>query len=66
MYWYEYRKGPKGAIEWTRHPIDYGSRMGGGMQIVVKDLDGDGALNIVSAGKSGLFVAMNLSKRSGR
>jgi hypothetical protein len=62
MYWYEYRKGSKGAIEWTRHLIDYGSRMGGGMQIVVKDLDGDGKPDIVTAGKSGLFVAMNKSK----
>ena len=62
VYWYEYVKNAKGAIEWTRHLIEYGTRMGGGMQIVVKDLDGDGKLDIVTAGKSGLFVAMNKSK----
>ena len=37
--------------------------MGGGMQIVVKDLDGDGQLDIVSGGKAGLFLAENLTKK---
>lgn len=59
VYWYEYRKNPKGVIEWTRHLIDYGSRMGGGMQIVAQDLNADGKLDLVAGGKSGLFVAIN-------
>ena len=50
------------AVEWIRHIIDFGGRMGGGMQIPVVDLDGDGDLDIVCAGKSGLFLAENLTK----
>jgi hypothetical protein len=72
LYWYEYRKvaptpatahGPgNGGVEWIRHIVDYGGRMGGGMQIVVTDIDGDGDLDIVSGGKAGLFLAENLTK----
>ena len=62
LYWYEHRKGQTGAIEWIRHIVDYGGRMGGGMQIQVMDIDGDGDLDIVSGGKSGLFLAENLTK----
>ena len=52
----------RGSVVWTRHIIDYGGRMGGGMQTDVKDMDGDGDLDIVSGGKAGLFVAENLTK----
>ena len=70
LYWYEYRKtqsatpgrSANGGVEWIRHIIDYGGRMGGGMQILVKDIDGDGDLDIVSGGKAGLFLAENLTK----
>jgi hypothetical protein len=51
-----------GQVEWIRHLIDFGGRMGGGMQIPVVDLDGDGDLDVVCAGKSGLFLAENLTK----
>lgn len=53
-------------VTWTRHIIDYGNRMGGGMQIDVKDMDGDGDLDIVSGGKAGLFLAENLTKSPAR
>ena len=48
---------------WIRHVIDYGGRMGGGMQIPVVDVDGDGDLDLVCPGKSGLFFVENLTKR---
>ena len=36
--------------------------MGGGMQIPVVDVDGDGDLDLVCAGKSGLFLVENLTR----
>ena len=74
LYWYEFRRpaaaaastaagrGSAPAMVWTRHIIDYGGRMGGGMQTDVKDMDADGDLDVVSGGKAGLFVAENLTK----
>ncbi len=57
VYWYEYRKSEDGKrIEWIRHVLDYSTRTGGGMQIAVADVDGDGDLDIVTPGKSGLFL----------
>jgi hypothetical protein len=67
LYWYEFRRTPPSGgtgaarVEWIRHVIDYGGRVGAGMQIVVRDLDADGDLDLVVAGKSGLFVVENQS-----
>jgi VCBS repeat protein len=70
VYWYEFRPaavakpGAAPTIEWIRHVIEYGGRVGGGMQIPVVDVDGDGDRDLVCAGKSGLFVLENLSRRA--
>jgi hypothetical protein len=64
VYWYERLKPESGQpVTWVKHIIDYGTRAGGGMQIPVVDLDGDGDADIVTAGKSGLFLFENLSAR---
>ncbi len=69
VYWYESALAPASPngsarqVEWIRHVIDYGGRMGGGMQIPVVDIDGDGDLDIVCPGKSGLFLVENLTKK---
>jgi FG-GAP-like repeat len=62
VYWYEFRPSASGA-EWIRHVIDYGGKMGGGMQIPVIDIDRDGDPDLVCAGKSGLFFVENLTKK---
>jgi hypothetical protein len=60
VYWYEYLQ-VNGRLEWVKHIIDYSTRAGGGMQIPVTDMDGDGDSDIVVAGKSGLFLFENLT-----
>ncbi len=61
IYWYQFRPGPKG-VEWIRHIVDYGGRAGGGLQMVVEDIDRDGDRDIVTAGKTGLFLSESLLK----
>ena len=61
LYWYEYvDAGPR--WEWVRHIIHYGGRVGGGMQIPVTDIDGDGDLDIAVGGKGGVYLFENLSR----
>ena len=64
IYWYEFDKAANGkTIEWTRHIIDYSSAAGAGMQLPVADIDGDGDLDFVAPGKSGLYLFENLTKK---
>jgi len=46
--------------------IGYSTRTGGGMQIPVADLDGDGDLDFVTPGKTGLFLFENLTRSEGK
>ncbi len=58
MYWYTLPNGSSQTA--TRHVIEEGGSMGGGLQIVAVDIDGDGDLDIVASGKTGLYIAENL------
>lgn len=63
VYWYESAPSPSGkGLMWSRHVVDYATRTGGGMQIPVGDIDGDGDLDFAVAGKSGLYLFENLTK----
>jgi hypothetical protein len=62
IYWYEFRRVPGKPVEWVRHVIDYAGRAGGGMQLPVADIDGDGDPDFIAPGKSGLFLFLNKTK----
>jgi hypothetical protein len=64
MYWYEVGSSASGSKPdaWTRHVIEEGGKMGGGLQIAVRDMDDDGDLDVVSSGKTGLFLAENTTR----
>jgi hypothetical protein len=65
IYWYEF-SGTNGVVNWTRHTISFGGKAGAGLQIVARDIDGDGDADVVSAGKSGLFISENRSRSAAR
>lgn len=66
IFWYERMPAPDGkGVAWVRHVIDFGGRAGGGMQMPVADLDGDGDIDFVAPGKGGLFLFENLTKTQG-
>ncbi|MBM3797821.1 MAG: VCBS repeat-containing protein [Acidobacteria bacterium] len=66
IFWYESLIVPKpigdGSLQWVRHVLDFSTRTGAGMQIPVRDLDGDGDLDIAVGGKSGVFVFENKTR----
>lgn len=65
VYWYEWLRNNDGGVVWVKHVIDYSTRTGAGMQIPVADLNGDGRLDFVTPGKSGLFLFLNATVRAG-
>ncbi|GAA5222457.1 FG-GAP repeat domain-containing protein [Membranihabitans marinus] len=52
LYWYEYHPGP--TPRWTRHQIDNDS--GAGLNFVVRDINGDHKLDVVTSNKKGVNV----------
>ncbi|MBV9679202.1 MAG: VCBS repeat-containing protein, partial [Acidobacteriaceae bacterium] len=46
--------------EFTRYPVSLGGTAGAGTQFLVADLDGDGDLDIATAGKTGVHFFENL------
>jgi hypothetical protein len=68
VYWYEFRppSDSSSGVQWIRHVIDYSSRVGAGMQLPAIDMDGDGDLDLVCPGKSGLFLLENLTQNTAR
>jgi hypothetical protein len=62
VYIYKRIKDAQGRVSWSRHVVDYSTRTGGGMQLPVGDLNGDGVADFVAPGKSGTFIFMGKAK----
>jgi hypothetical protein len=61
IYYYTLTPGTNGQVEFVRHTIEFG-HVGVGLQIRTADLNGDGKVDIVVAGKSGTFILLNQGK----
>lgn len=59
IYYYKFDPSTK---KWTRHLVSEGGTVGFGINTGVADMDGDGDLDIVAPGKSGLYLIENLVK----
>jgi hypothetical protein len=56
-----YYKIHRPAGEFVRYPLSVGGTQGGGTQFIAQDLDGDGDIDIVTAGKTGVHLDENLT-----
>lgn len=59
VYYYDFDAAAK---KWTRHVVHEGGTVGFGINTGVADMDGDGDIDIVCPGKSGLYLIENLLK----
>jgi hypothetical protein len=59
VYYYKFDASTR---NWTRHTIHEGGRVGFGINTAVVDIDGDGDIDVVAPGKSGLYLLENLAK----
>ncbi len=60
IYWFQFVREASGKVQWIKHVIDYSTRTGSGMQMPVADINGDGALDFVTPGKSGLYLFLGV------
>jgi len=56
IYWLELRRPQKGKVEWIPHLID--ADTGVGTQFVVRDMNGDGKLDVVVSNKKGVTLLL--------
>jgi len=59
VYYYQFNRSSR---TWTRHVLHEGGRVGFGINTAATDMDGDGDIDIVCPGKSGLYLLENLLK----
>lgn len=59
VYWY---KIDRKTGQFERHVLAYDAMVGVGMNIVVRDMDGDGDVDIVVPGKSGIYLFRNMGR----
>jgi hypothetical protein len=59
VYYYRFDAGPK---KWTRHVLHEGGTVGFGINTAAVDIDGDGDIDVVAPGKSGLYLFENRTK----
>lgn len=59
VYYYDF---DRSLGQWTRHTMHEGGRVGFGINTAAADIDGDGDLDVVAPGKSGLYLFENLIK----
>jgi hypothetical protein len=57
VYYYHFDRSQK---QWSRSVVHEGGRVGFGINTMAVDIDGDGDIDIVAPGKSGLYLLENL------
>jgi hypothetical protein len=60
IFWYKVKRGPD--PQFTKHIISYDENIGTGMNFQVVDIDNDGDLDIVTPGKTGLYLFTNKTR----
>jgi hypothetical protein len=57
VYYYDF---DRATGKWTRHTMHEGGRVGFGINTGAADMDGDGDIDVVAPGKSGVYLFENL------